>query len=361
MKLNEYLYSNGEVAKLYHYPRGADSGFNMYPGGGNRWGYFDTTPLSHALNEPCYIVEPIAPEENVIPNGLPVFPVYFENDDSSQRDLGSDSRLFFTAPEDGDYLVKISDVRNYEGPDFKYQLDIRPRQPDFQPRLQTDKLTLHPGSRQEFQVRVNRKDNYMGPVTFKFENLPEGISVTTPLIVEEGQIEALGVISVDEKTDIDPAWAEAIKITAEADILGESRTHGVNGFKEWKSGGEPKLTLEIVPSPRSPQPISKPDADTLEFEVSPGETIQLKVIANRNGHKGPISFGNEDSGRNLPYGVYVDNIGLNGLLITDENTEREFFITCDPAAKPQSRLFHLRTTAAGGQATQPVRIHVLEK
>ncbi len=361
MKLNEYLYSNGEVAKLYHYPRGADSGFNMYPGGGNRWGYFDTTPLSHALNEPCYVVEPFAPDETVIPNGLPVFPVYYENDDSSQRDLGSDSRLIFTAPTDGYYLVKISDVRNYEGPDFKYQLEIRPRQPDFQPRLQTEKLTLHPGSRQEFQVRVNRKDDYMGPVTFQFENLPEGITVTTPLIVEEGQIEALGVISVAENAEIDPAWAGAIKITADADILGEVRTHEVNGFKEWKNGGQPKLTLEIASSPRSPQPISKPDDDTLEFEVSPGETIQLKVIASRNGHKGPISFGNEDSGRNLPYGVYVDNIGLNGLLITDENTERESFITCDPAAKPQSRLFHLRTTAAGGQTTQPVRIHVLEK
>ena len=31
MKLNEYLYASGEVVKLYHYPRGPDSGFNVYP------------------------------------------------------------------------------------------------------------------------------------------------------------------------------------------------------------------------------------------------------------------------------------------------------------------------------------------
>ena len=61
MKLDEYLYSNGEVVKLWLYPRGPDSGFVAYPGQGSRWGYFDTTPLSHALGEPCYIVEPHPP------------------------------------------------------------------------------------------------------------------------------------------------------------------------------------------------------------------------------------------------------------------------------------------------------------
>ena len=48
MSLNEYLYANGEVVKLWLYPRGPDSGFRVYPGEGKRWGYFDTTPLAHA-------------------------------------------------------------------------------------------------------------------------------------------------------------------------------------------------------------------------------------------------------------------------------------------------------------------------
>ena len=61
MRLNEYLYSNGEVVKLWLYPRGPDSGFRVYPGEGKRWGYFDTTPLAHALGEPCYVVEPHPP------------------------------------------------------------------------------------------------------------------------------------------------------------------------------------------------------------------------------------------------------------------------------------------------------------
>ena len=32
MELNEYLYANGEVSKLWMYPRGPDSGFLVYPG-----------------------------------------------------------------------------------------------------------------------------------------------------------------------------------------------------------------------------------------------------------------------------------------------------------------------------------------
>ena len=136
MKLDEYLYSNGEVVKLWIYPRGPDSGFGTYPGQGSRWGYFDTTPLAHALGEPCYIVEPHPPGTVFVPNGLPTFLLNYVNDDDSHRELGKDSRLFFTAPADGEYLIKIKDVRGLQGPDFKYTLTVRHRLPGY-------KVTLH--------------------------------------------------------------------------------------------------------------------------------------------------------------------------------------------------------------------------
>ena len=90
MELNEYLYANGEVVKLWMYPRGPDSGFLVYPGvGGNRYTYFGTTAITHALNEPCYIVEPHPPGTKLIPNGLPQYTLYYENDDDGWRKLGS--------------------------------------------------------------------------------------------------------------------------------------------------------------------------------------------------------------------------------------------------------------------------------
>ena len=63
MTLNQLLYVNGEVVKLWLYPRGPDSGYIVYPGSGNRHGYFDTTPLAHPLGQPAYIVEPLAKGE----------------------------------------------------------------------------------------------------------------------------------------------------------------------------------------------------------------------------------------------------------------------------------------------------------
>ncbi len=84
----------------------------------------------------------------------------------------------------------------------------------------------------------------------------------------------------------------------------------------------------------------------------------LKVKVERNSLKGPISFGNEGSGRNLPFGVIVDNIGLNGLLLLDNQDEREIFITSDGNTREQTRQFHLTTGAGGGQSSHPVTLYV---
>jgi hypothetical protein len=57
--------------------------------------------------------------------------------------------------------------------------------------------------------------------------------------------------------------------------------------------------------------------------------------------------------------VFVDNLGLSGLLIVEGKDEREFFITAAPKAPVGRRLFHLRTDADGGQTSLPVMLNVL--
>ena len=120
----------------------------------------------------------------------------------------------------------------------------------------------------------------------------------------------------------------------------------------------PKVTVAILPG-NDPSVVKETPGQPLEFSIRPGQTITAKVRAERKEFTGRIELGNEDSGRNLPHGVYVDNIGLNGLLIVEGQTEREFFITAAPVANPGTRRFHLRTTADGNQASLPVILHVL--
>ncbi|MEZ6145857.1 MAG: hypothetical protein R3B91_10675 [Planctomycetaceae bacterium] len=121
------------------------------------------------------------------------------------------------------------------------------------------------------------------------------------------------------------------------------------------------MTVEINPRLAEPKPLSSSADGPLEFAITPGETIMLQVVIERHGEDGEVSFGKEFSGRNLPHGVYVDNIGLNGLLLLSGQSERKIFITADEGVPEQTRMFHLSTDAGGGHATRPVILHVIRE
>ncbi len=358
MELNEYLYSDGEVVRLWLYPRGPDSGFKVYPGEGNRHTFFGTTPTVHALGAPCYIVKPWPPGAEIPPNGLPVFPIYWENDDDSSRELGKDSRLIFTPPHDGDYLVRVSDVRGFQGQDFKYTLTVRPAQPDFRVRLEGFNAEIPRGAGREFRLRAQRIDGYEGPITVDIDKLPAGFSVTSPVIIEAGQLAAWGTITADpdaEMADEEAPDAELIPQARARGQFGDQRLeHAVEGFKALKLADPPQVLATM-------EPLSgqAPTDGPLVLTLKPGQTVSARVRVDRRDFAGRIEFGNADAGRNLPFGVFVDNIGLNGLLIPEGRHEQEFFITASPIAEPGDRLFHLKlNNVSGGVTTQPAVLRI---
>ena len=53
---------------------------------------------------------PLPPGAVFPPNGLPVFHLTWRNDDGGPG-YGPDSRLNFVAPQDGDYILHLKDVR----------------------------------------------------------------------------------------------------------------------------------------------------------------------------------------------------------------------------------------------------------
>ena len=361
MELNEFLYSNGEVNRLFMYPRGPDSGFNVYPGQGKRWTYFGTPFNSHALHEPCYIVEPHPPETEFIPNGLPVFPIFYENDDDGLRELGTDSRLIFTAPETDEYLVRVTDTRGFGGDDYKYSLTVRPPMPGFSVKLAGRFPKVAPGSSREFRVEAKRIDGYDGPIRIDVENVPDGFRVTTPLIIEAGHIEAVGTVfaSPDARTDKEESTegkaSKPLQAIASANVAGKIvRRSAVTLAKKIELTDPPKVVVQIETLEGTVGTFDKP----LELTISPGQSIEARVVVQRMGYEGRLSFGKETAGRNMPHGVYVDNIGLNGLMIVEGQTEREFFITAADWVPETSRLFHLKASEGGGPASVPVLLHV---
>ena len=354
MKLNEYLYASGEVTRLWLYPRGPDSGFNVYPGEGNRWTYFGTTHTTHALGEPAYIVRPLEADEPALANGLPVFNVYYENDDDPMRLAGKNSRLLFHAPADASYTLAITDTTGLGNDKYRYVLRIRPAFPDYRPSIQAANGTLRRGTGREFIVRADRTDGFDGPIEFHVSDLPSGIRSNGPITIEPGQRFAIGTIWAEENA---PSWENKVKVTATAKamVAGRMVEKDAGMIGEFTLGDQPN----VIPSL---QPIDQdfPIDENWTLEIPRGQTATARVVMRRKeGFNGEVSFGKEGAGRNGAQGVYVDNIGLNGLLVRANNNERVFFVTVDATTKPGKRSFFLKANVDGGVTTHPITIHVL--
>jgi hypothetical protein len=354
LQLSEYLYSAGEVTRLWLKPRGPDSGFNVYPGTGDRWTYFGTTHTAHALGEPAYIVRPLEAGEPPLANGLPTFDVYYENDDDPQRIAGKNSRLLFIAPADGEFVCRIADTRGEGGDNYAYRLTIRGADPGFEPRVEPVAGELRRGTGREFVVKVNRIDGFDGPVTFDLLDLPPGVVANVPLTIEAGQQMAIGTLWVPEDA---AGWEGEPEPTlvARATIGGRQVERPAGTVGKLSLGAAPS----VIPSVQ-PRDSSVSEDEDWNLQVRRGETVLARVVVRRlNGFDQEISFGSEFSGRNATQGVYVDNIGLNGLLILANANEREFFLTADLTAEPGKRSFFLTAQVDGNVTTHPITVEVL--
>ena len=196
MELNQFIYFRGEVCKLLQWPNGPDADFTLYRDlAGKRRTYFDTTATTHANFEPVYVVEPHPPGAKLSDNGLPVFQLNYTNDDDGERKFGRDSRLLFTAPADGSYLIRVCDSRGEAGPLFVYRLIVRPPHPDFKILLPDANPTVNAGSGKRFRVQADRLDYFDGDIRLDITGVPPGFAVTTPLVIQAGHLEAVGVLS----------------------------------------------------------------------------------------------------------------------------------------------------------------------
>lgn len=349
MDLNQYVYMNGEVCRTFRAPRGPDSGYAFYTSEGKRKNYFDTSAAAHAKDEPVYIVEPFAPTARIVENGLPVFPLYFTNDDDGDRKLGKDSRLTFTAPNDGDYVIAVTDVRGFSGDKFHYTLSVRRPSPDFSLAVNTANPKVPAGSGQRLKFTLSRIDGFDDDVRIDILGLPKGFNASSPVVVEAGLLEAFSSLTADreapEPTKED--W-ERVTILATAEIDGRLVTKTIGGLGEIKLEKPAPIRVSLVPDDPA---YTLPDGSLV---IEPGTTITAKIVIERNGHEDDVRFDVD----NLPHGIIVDNIGLSGVLVRKQETERQIFLTARPWVPETVHLIHAVSQVAGNQASPPIRLRV---
>ncbi len=342
--IGDYMMVGREVVKVVEMPRGPDSDIFFRTYRGQRTTYFGTTPEYHSVGQPVYKVEIHPPGTSFSPNGYPLTRVTYRNDDGGVL-YGKDSHLDFIAPEDGEYIVRIGDTRGQQGPDYAYRLLIHPPRPDYKLILSPENPNLPKGGATVVNVECERYDGFENAVDVRMEGLPKGFSATSTTI-EAGETSASILIQAAPDA-ITPSQPESgsIRIVGRARIGGQEVVRAVE-----PDNGARVLTL-------MPAPDVRVATDRQEVTIHPGEEIMLEVRANRQGSYGgriPIEV------RNLPFGVQVQNIGLNGILVTEEDTSRKVAIRCEPWVKPQTRQFYMVANVEGGfpSAGAPITLKV---
>lgn len=357
MDLDEYYYMQGDVTRILRMPQGPDSDMLFYTSNGKRRAWFDTTATAHSLDEVGYIVEAHPPGEKLEPNGLPVFPINYENDDESQRQLGTDSRVHFNVQEDGTYIVRVTDTRGYSGERFVYRLILREAKPDFNVTLNGANPTVELGSGREFSVTATRLDGFEGEIKVAISNLPPGFTVSSPLVIEAGHNDAKATLNATmDAMQPDMTNTPAITATASAMIDGKEVTKKVNDLGKIKLGDKPKLWVYLEPTdtPISTNALTHVSEKPLELTITPGQSIPAWIKVRRNGHEELITFTVE----NLPFGIIVDNIGLNGVLIPKGENERQIFLNAAKWVADMDRPCYAIENQAGRQTSLPVMLHV---
>jgi hypothetical protein len=297
------------------------------------------------METPVYKVSLHPPHTEFPPNGLPVRQLYYRNDDGGPG-FGKDSRLTFEAPADGEYLVRLRDLRGFQGEDYAYRLTVRKTAPDFKLSLGNDGPSVPRGGSVAVEVNALRVDGFNGPIRLRARELPAGITASEETIAA-GETSAVLVLTAAADAKLETAAALEIEGVAEIDGREIARVASPDDrLKVLSLAGQPDVFIEL-------------EGEGATLEAGGTTTVAVRV-ERRNGFTGRVPV----TALNLPYGVKVTNIGLNGILVRPDETRREFTLAAETWVKPQERgltvtgKVETRSPRLSEYAAKPIRLAI---
>jgi hypothetical protein len=305
MAVGDILMVGSELIKVSAMPRGPDDDIRFESFEGQRLGLLDTTPEAHSIDTPVYKVQVHPAGATFVSNGLPLVRLPYRNDDGGPG-YGKDSRLRFTAPADGEYIVRLRDVRGLHGEDYAYRLTVRAPAPDFRLSVEPRHPNVPVGGRIPITVTALRLDDFDGPINVAIEDLPAGLSAGNG-VIEPGRASTTILLGADENAHLDRAIP--LRVSGKA-------KDGARQLAHWASP-EDKLKLIAL----MPKPDITMEAKTREVVLEPGKSATVEVEIHRNNNFGgrvPVEV------YNLPPTVIVANVGLNGVLIHEGDSHVTF-------------------------------------
>ena len=303
LKPGDHVMLGSEIVKVDSLPKGPDEDTVFERFNGQRRAFFDTTPEAHAIDQPVYKVEIHPPGAKFSTNGLPLVRLHYDNDDGGPG-YGKDSLVHFTAPADGDYLVKLKDVQGLGGANSAYRLTLREPRPDFRLTVSNRNPNVPVGSCVPVNVTALRMDEFDGPIQVAVQDLPAGLTATAGVIAP-GQVNTTVILCASANANL--AAAAPLKVTGQAGAL--------------KREANPDDHMQLVSL--MPNPDLKMTAETRELIIEQGGSAPVTVsIQRQNQFAGRVPI----DVRNLPPHVLVPDVGLNGILLNEDETRRTFTI-----------------------------------
>lgn len=335
LAINDYLFVGDELLQVASLPTHPDDDLQLRSYRGIRSALLDTSPRNHSVGEAVYKVSLHAPGTRLEANGMPVFQIDYMNDDGGTRFGGKDSRLHFEAPADGTYFLRLRDVRGLEGERFAYRLTVREPEPDYSVAFDPKSFNIPRGGRVSVTVTAERKDGFNGPIDVEFVDLPEGLTSTPSRIPADADTTVLMIAAAPDASldtykarlrtlEPKPAPYEvsgvaALTLAARGSIDGRVVAHEAERMDP----------LDVVAL--APQPDLVVTTSVERVELPAGGDVRLTVkVERRNGFTGRVPI----SVMNLPHGVRVDDIGLNGVMITEEETSRTVHLVAERWVQP---------------------------
>jgi hypothetical protein len=335
---NDYVLVGDELLQIQSMPTHPDDDLVFKNYRGMRVPLLDTSARNHAVGDAVYKVEIHPAGTRLEPNGMPVFQVDYVNDDGGSRFGGKDSRLHFEAPADGDYFVRISDVRGLEGERFAYRLGVREPNPDFELTFDPRSFNIPRGGRVSVTVTADRIDGFDGAIDVEFRDLPRGLTATKGQI-PPGSATTVLMVAAAEAASFDGQKAVLLSMyrfdakhevpgVASLTLVGRATIDGRAVTREAQST-EPLSIVALAP-----RPDLIVTTNTQLLELPAGQEIALTVNVERhNGFTGRVPI----AVMNLPHGVRVNDVGLNGVMITEQETSRTIHIIAEPWVQPQAQ------------------------
>jgi hypothetical protein len=333
--INDDLMIGDELVEVASMPTHPDDDIQLKAYRGGRITLLDTTARNHSVGEAVYKVEIHPPGVHLEPNGMPVFRVDYVNDDGGTRFGGKDSRLHFEAPADGDYFVRLRDVRGLEGDRFAYRLTAREPAPDFDLTFDPKSFNVPRGGRVSLTVSADRQDGFDDPIDVALHDLPPGLTATSGTILAGADATVLMISAAEDASfekgsatlpsmwrgTFDVPGVARLRLTGRAVIEGKEVAH------------EAEITDPISVVALAPKPDLVVTTNTQQIELMPGQDVTLTVtIERRNGFTARVPI----SVMNLPHGVRVNDIGLNGVMVTEQETSRTMHIVAEPWVQAQT-------------------------